>query len=137
MNIANRLKLLRKNTLNLTQAKFGAQIGFKATAIGQMESGDRNVTDRAILLICQKFNVNEEWLRTGIGNMFKPTNDDKIQKFAQDFKFNNFMDNNKIESLLLQILKNQENMQADITEIKNKIDSVYEQTVNLTEFRRN
>lgn len=45
------------------------------------------------------------------------------------------MDNNKIESLLLQILKNQESMQSDITEIKNKIDSVYEQTADLTEFR--
>ncbi|WP_321833442.1 hypothetical protein [Clostridium butyricum] len=45
------------------------------------------------------------------------------------------MDNSKIESLLLQILKNQESMQSDITEIKNKIDSVYEQTANLTEFR--
>lgn len=45
------------------------------------------------------------------------------------------MDNNKIESLLLQILKNQESMQSDITEIKNKIYSVYEQTADLTEFR--
>ncbi|MDU1601937.1 MULTISPECIES: hypothetical protein [Clostridium] len=45
------------------------------------------------------------------------------------------MDNNKIESLLLQILKNQESMQSDITEIKNKIDSVYDQTADLTEFR--
>lgn len=35
------------------------------------------------------------------------------------------MDNNKIESLLLQIIKNQESMQSDITEIKNRVDSVY------------
>ncbi|GEQ15665.1 hypothetical protein [Clostridium butyricum] len=45
------------------------------------------------------------------------------------------MDNNKIESLLLQIIKNQESMQSDITEIKNKIDSIYDQTANLTKFR--
>ena len=70
MDIGKRLKLLRKNTLNLTQSKFGEQIGFKATAIGQMESGDRNVTDRTILLICKEFNVNEEWLRNGTGDMF-------------------------------------------------------------------
>jgi len=45
------------------------------------------------------------------------------------------MDNNKIESLLLQIIKNQESMQSDITEVKNKIASTYDQTANLTKFR--
>ncbi|CAI3543063.1 MULTISPECIES: hypothetical protein [Clostridium] len=45
------------------------------------------------------------------------------------------MDNNKIESLLLQIIKTQESIQSDVTEIKNKINSVYDQTADLTEFR--
>lgn len=70
MTICSRLKLLRKENLKLTQAKFGEKIGFKATAIGQMESGDRNVTDRTILLICKEYHVNEEWLRNGTGDIF-------------------------------------------------------------------
>ena len=70
MTIGMRIKSLRKEVLKLTQAKFGEKIGLKSTAIGQMESGDRNVTDRTILLICNKFNVNEEWLREGKGEMF-------------------------------------------------------------------
>jgi len=45
------------------------------------------------------------------------------------------MENNKIESLLMQILENQTKMQSDITEIKEKINSVYDQTADLTEFR--
>ena len=45
------------------------------------------------------------------------------------------MENNKIESLLIQILENQTKMQSDITEIKEKINSVYDQTADLTEFR--
>jgi hypothetical protein len=45
------------------------------------------------------------------------------------------MENDKIESLLLQILDNQTKMQSDITEIKEKINSVYDQTADLTEFR--
>ena len=45
------------------------------------------------------------------------------------------MENNKIESLLVQILENQTKMQSDITEIKEKINSVYDQTADLTEFR--
>ncbi|MDZ5016726.1 helix-turn-helix domain-containing protein, partial [Clostridium perfringens] len=48
LSIGKRIKCLRKDKLNLTQAKFGERIGLKATAIGQMESGDRNVTDRTI-----------------------------------------------------------------------------------------
>ena len=49
------------------------------------------------------------------------------------------MENNKIESLLVQILENQTKMQSDITEmqsditeIKEKINSVYNQTADLT-----
>jgi peptidoglycan hydrolase CwlO-like protein len=45
------------------------------------------------------------------------------------------MDNNKIESLLMQIIENQTKMQTDITEIKEKINSVYDKTADLTEFR--
>ncbi|MBS6501615.1 hypothetical protein PMY38_10025 [Clostridium tertium] len=52
------------------------------------------------------------------------------------------MDTNKIESLLSQILETQKtmletqnSMQLDITEIKDKVNSVYDQTAELTEFR--
>ena len=92
MNIGNRIKLLRKISLNLTQAKLGKCIGLKSTAIGQMESGDRNVTDRTIMLICKEFNVNEEWLRHGTGEMFIESSlsiDDYIrQNGATDFELN-------------------------------------------------
>ena len=40
------------------------------------------------------------------------------------------MENNKIESLLVLILENQTKMQSDITEIKEKINSVYDQTAD-------
>lgn len=45
------------------------------------------------------------------------------------------MENSKIESLLLQIIENQTSMQNDISEIKEKITAVYDQTTDLTEFR--
>ncbi|WP_154696468.1 helix-turn-helix domain-containing protein [Clostridium botulinum] len=88
MDIGNRIKTLRKDNLKLTQANFGEKIGLKATAIGQMESGDRNVTDRTIILICNTFDVNEEWLRNEIGPMFIPTPNDELKQFALKYKFN-------------------------------------------------
>ena len=86
MTIGMRIKSLRKEVLKLTQAKFGEKIGLKSTAIGQMESGDRNVTDRTILLICNKFNVNEEWLRNGTGEMFIESNTFSLDEYLKQRK---------------------------------------------------
>lgn len=68
MNI--RLKELRKK-LNLTMEKFGEKIGIKKNTVSQLESGKNNITESTIKLICSTFNVNEDWLRTGEGEMFK------------------------------------------------------------------
>lgn len=66
-----RLKKLRK-TLDLTQQKFGERIGVKGNTIAQYELGRNEPIDAVINLICREFNVNEEWLRTGTGDMFLP-----------------------------------------------------------------
>lgn len=68
-----RLNFLRK-TLGLTMEKFGSNLGVTKTAISLLESGKTKLTDQMIKSICNvSWNgnfVNEEWLRTGIGNMF-------------------------------------------------------------------
>ncbi len=87
--IGNRIKFLRKEMFKLTQAKFGEKIGFKATAIGEMESGNRNVTDRAIILICNEFDLNEKWLRTGEGQMKLPNIDDALNQLSKEYNLNN------------------------------------------------
>ena len=67
----NRIKELRKS-LGLNQKEFGEGINLSKSQIACYENGSRNVTDRSISDICEKYNVNEEWLRHGIGEMFKP-----------------------------------------------------------------
>lgn len=67
--IAQRIKLLRK-TLNLTQQKLAERLSVKRNTVGQWEIGRNIPTDTAISLMCKEFNVNEEWLRTGNGNIF-------------------------------------------------------------------
>lgn len=64
-----RLKLLR-STLKLTTREFAKVINLSGGAITNMEKGVRNITDRVISDICREFNVNEEWLREGKGEMF-------------------------------------------------------------------
>lgn len=64
-----RIRNLRK-TLGLTMEKFGKHLGVGKTAISNIENGNRNVTDQMFKLICREFNVNENWLRNGTGEMF-------------------------------------------------------------------
>lgn len=72
----------------MNQAEFGARIGVKGNTIGNYELGLRNPSDAVIFSICREFNVNEEWLRTGNGEMLKRrSKSQEIGSFA-----NNIMD---------------------------------------------
>ena len=64
-----RIKKVRKS-LELTQQEFAERIGMKRNSIALIENG-RNTSDQTVFAICREFNVNEEWLRTGAGEMFK------------------------------------------------------------------
>ena len=67
--LKNRIKLIRKE-LGLTQQEFSDRIGIKRGAIANYEIGRNEPVDSVISLICREFNVNEEWLRTGKGEVF-------------------------------------------------------------------
>lgn len=75
-----RIKDLRKS-LGLTQLEFGEQVGVKANTIGNYEIGLRTPSEAVIRAICREFNVNEDWLRTGEGEMFNPQ-DEKLAAFV-------------------------------------------------------
>ena len=66
-----RIKKLLKS-LDLTQQEFADRIGIKRGAIANYEVGRNIPTDSVVSLICREFNVNEEWLRNGTGEMFLP-----------------------------------------------------------------
>lgn len=67
----DRLKSIRK-AKGMSQAEFGKQLGVMDSTVSRWESGDREIPDSAILSICREFGVNEVWLRTGYGEMFRP-----------------------------------------------------------------
>ena len=76
-----RIRKLRRE-LDLTQQEFADRIGSKRNTIAKYET-DTNVPSSAVItLICREFNVSEEWLRTGEGDMFiQQSIDDKIASF--------------------------------------------------------
>lgn len=77
-----RIKQLRK-VLDLTQQKFADKLGVKRNTVGQWECGINAITDRVIFSICREFDVSEEWLRTGEGEMFEQlTEQQKIMKYT-------------------------------------------------------
>lgn len=78
-----RMKKLRK-TLGLTQQDFADRIGIARGNIGAYEVNKNAPSDAVISLICREFNVSENWLRTGEGDMFLPVNrDSEIASFVK------------------------------------------------------
>lgn len=65
-----RIRELRES-LGLNQTDFGARIGVKQTTIAGYENGTRTPQDAVLLNICREFGVDEIWLRTGVGEMFR------------------------------------------------------------------
>lgn len=61
-----RIKLIR-TTNHLNQEEFGKRIGITKSSVSLLESGKNRPADRTVKLICQEFNINEHWLRTGEG----------------------------------------------------------------------
>lgn len=64
-----RFKELRK-CLNMTQTEFSDILNISHGHISGIEKDKKNITDSIIDLLKLKCNVNDEWLRTGEGEMF-------------------------------------------------------------------
>lgn len=66
----NRIKEIRKY-MGETQEEFARKLGLSRNYIGLIEIGKRVPSDRTISDICRVYDVNENWLRTGEGEMLR------------------------------------------------------------------
>lgn len=66
----SRLKKIR-TSLGLSQKDFVSKIYLSQDHISSLENGRRCITDRTLKDICNQFDINEEWLRYGTGEMKK------------------------------------------------------------------
>lgn len=82
INMNERIKKIRK-TLDLTQQKLADRLGVKRNTVAQWELGINSLTDAVVNSICREFGVDENWLRTGEGEMFiKVPEEDQYSKAA-------------------------------------------------------
>lgn len=81
MSCGERVKLVRKSK-DMTLEKFGEVLGVAKTTISKIENGVNSLTEQMAKSICREFNVSENWLRTGDGEMFIPMSTDEKYKRA-------------------------------------------------------
>lgn len=107
-----RIKELRK-LLGLTLEKFGERLGVGKTAISKLENGERNVTEQMFKAICREFNVNEEWLRNGTGDIFIIPEDETAALVSGLLE----EPDNEFYSMILDIVRTYEQLAPDGKEV--------------------
>ena len=66
----------------LTRTEFGKRINLSQPTISNLMKGTQNPSDRTLIDIADKFNVREDWLRTGEGPMrMERTREEELQSF--------------------------------------------------------
>lgn len=80
-------KRVRKIRLQkgISQEQFGELIGIKKAAVSKIENVDNSLSRSNLISICKQFNINEEWLLYGKGEMFIPeSRENEIRAFFEN-----------------------------------------------------
>lgn len=102
-DIGERIKKIRKEKRK-TQSTFAKSLNLSRTHITNLELGVRNLNEAVTKKICETYNINEEWLLFGIGDMYKTEIENlkiddpktrhllemysKVDEFTQDYILN-------------------------------------------------
>lgn len=79
--MGERLRMVRE-ALGYTQTEFAERLKLTRNFISLVETGQRILSDRSINDVCREFNVREQWLRTGEGEMFVSLDrEDELARF--------------------------------------------------------
>ena len=82
--ICDRISIVVKES-RLTKSEFAKRINVSQPHVSRMCSGETQPSDRTISDICREFDVNENWLRHGIGEMkAETTQRQKLTRFFAD-----------------------------------------------------
>lgn len=82
MNTINERVAALVKDLGVTKVEFAKRLNVSSQFVSKVCSGTSGVSDRTIMDICDKYHVNEEWLRHGEGEMFQQrTREEEIEYF--------------------------------------------------------
>lgn len=85
MDSRKRFKEIR-NHYNLSMGNFGNKIGLSASGVSAIESGTRTLNEKHIKLIHAAFpEINEEWLRSGRGEMISRSEKTFLDALAESY----------------------------------------------------
>lgn len=77
-----RFKKIR-TAFNIKQGDFAKELAISQGHASDIENGRKTVSDRVMEIISLKYNINIEWLKTGVGEMFNKMD-------STDIAFNHF-----------------------------------------------
>lgn len=108
--------------------------------ISRYEKGERNLTDRTISAICREFNVNEEWLRIGEGEIFVETDESILAQVKKEYNLDDIsleiitefltldVVDRKVIADFIKVLRKQADNDANSKEVTNPKIKVLEKT---------
>lgn len=110
--LSNRISTLI-STLKIKKITFAERLKVSQAFVSQLCSGVKQPSDRTISDICREFNVSEEWLRTGDGEMFAdvPVEDEyfkaatQISKSGDKFAMQAIIEYWKLDDVSKEVLK--------------------------------
>jgi hypothetical protein len=70
----------------MSQKVFADGIKVSRTYQGTLEQRGQKINDRIISIICMTYGVNENWLKTGQGEMFEEKKDLRLEQASREFK---------------------------------------------------
>lgn len=114
----------------MTQVEFGEKIGIKGNTITNYENGLRSPSNAIITSICREFNINEEWLRTGQGEMYNIP-EDETANIVSDL----LEESNPLYDIILEIAKTYQQLDSKSQTILQKFSK--ELLKNLKEKEKN
>lgn len=109
--VCERFKEVR-TSLKMKQGDFAKEIKTTQGHVSDIENKRKGVSDRVIEIICLKYKVNEDWLRTGVGEMYKEP-DDEVAEIVSDL----LEEDNPFYELIIGIMKSYQKLDSKSQEL--------------------
>ncbi len=85
MELHERIKIIRKDKLKMSQDAFGNALGVSRDVVNNWERGRVDIKDYVLKLICKTFRVNYSWLSEEVGEPFISVPDIILDDVAEEY----------------------------------------------------